>query len=110
MTNNPTINSLSPEKIKKSLGILGNNPDTIAETLEHLEIKGNAHSPWSCPLAMWLKEEFPEYKHAVSVNNDSACVGGIRVQLSDAQRIFVKKVDLYKFPKVIKNIVKKKMG
>lgn len=88
----------SKEEIKFALADLGRDPETIAETLESWNVKGRTNSPMSCPLAQWLKREFPGKD--VLVHSTTAIVDDVSVPLEQYQTSFVRKVDSQEFPKL----------
>lgn len=89
----------STEEILTKLNSLGNKPKKIAKSLEHLGINGIPNNAQYCPLARYLKTQFPD-RH-IRVGSSCLWVDDINIFMESHFREFIYQVDRHKYPSLI---------
>lgn len=75
---------------------LGNTPDEIAESLSVKQIKGSKREPHSCPIAQYLRGQYPRAK--ISVCHDMVRLDDVVMSPPKPVRDFIHGFDMGDYP------------
>lgn len=93
-----TIASTPTPQLREVLGRLGNTADEIAESLAAKACKGRQGSPSSCPIANYIKDQFPQSQVHVEARHSD--LNGKCTSHTYAVEQFIRDFDAGRYPQL----------
>lgn len=87
-------------KVNRALRKLGRDPETIANTLQSLGVKGWRQDASHCPIANYLRMKFDSHGY-VAAGGGSVSVNGTDVYCSSAVNGFIRQFDVGDFSNLV---------